>query len=87
LTSEFYVPFAFELLVKNQRTTKFTSPKGAYASPFTSLNKAWGYVDMLNTTWEDFFKESCPYNKVGALEVKANVWFKDYWEKIKKTTN
>jgi len=85
LTTEFYVPFAFELLVKNQRTGKWASPKGAYASPFTSLNKAWGYVDMLSTTWEDFFKDTCPYNKGGVLEVKANVWFKDYWEKVKAT--
>jgi len=83
LTNDFYVPLAFELLVKNQRTGKWASPKGAYASPFTSLNKAWGYVDMLSTNWEEFFKDSCVYNKGGTLEVKAHVWFKDYWEKIK----
>eukprot|EP01127_Copromyxa_protea_P014369 TRINITY_DN3988_c0_g1_i2.p1 TRINITY_DN3988_c0_g1~~TRINITY_DN3988_c0_g1_i2.p1 ORF type:complete len:406 (-),score=79.58 TRINITY_DN3988_c0_g1_i2:134-1351(-) len=83
LSTEFYVPLAFELLVKNQLTGKFISPKGAYASPFTATNKAWGYVDILNTTWDDFFKENT-FNANGCLEVKANVWFKDYWEQLKR---
>jgi len=83
LSAEFYVPLAFELLVKNQRSSKFISPKGAYASPFTATNKAWGYVDMLGVTWDDFFKSECVYSNKGVLEVKAHVWFKDYWEKVK----
>lgn len=46
------------------------SPKGAYPSPFTATNKAWGYVDIISTTWDDFFKDS-PYNAQGSIEVKV----------------
>lgn len=93
LGAEFYIPLAFELLIKSKHTGKYTryvscslplhssltlsphslsSPKGAYASPFTASNKAWGYVDMLGCTWEEFFKDDkSAYNNKGALEVKV----------------
>eukprot|EP01126_Amoeba_proteus_P033197 TRINITY_DN3254_c0_g2_i6.p1 TRINITY_DN3254_c0_g2~~TRINITY_DN3254_c0_g2_i6.p1 ORF type:complete len:384 (+),score=69.89 TRINITY_DN3254_c0_g2_i6:149-1300(+) len=83
LGKEFYVPLAFELLVKNQVSGKYVSTKGSYASPFTFQNRAWGYVDILGLPWETFLKETCVYNNKGALEVMAVVWFKDYWEKNK----
>jgi len=81
LGQNFYVPLAFELLVRNKLTGLYISAKGAYASPFTFANRAWGYVDILNVPWNDFLQPDCIYNNDGALDVKAVVWFKDVWLK------
>jgi len=81
LGQDFYIPLAFELLIKNKVTGQYVSSKGAYASPFSWANRAWGYVDILTLPWEDFLKPECVYNHDNVLHVKAVVWFKDYWEK------
>jgi len=73
----FYLPLAFELLVRNKNTKKYISTKGVYASPFTFQNRAWGYVDILGIQWEDFLNTSCAYNDNDCLYVKASVAFKD----------
>jgi len=73
----FYLPLAFELLVRNKNTKKYISTKGVYASPFTFQNRAWGYVDILGISWEDFLNPSCAYNDNDCLYVKASVAFKD----------
>jgi len=74
----FYLPLAFELLVRNKNTKKYISTKGVYASPFTFQNRAWGYVDILGITWDEFLSTSCHYNDSDCLYVKASVAFKDY---------
>jgi len=84
LGQDFYIPLAFELLVKNKITGQYQSAKGAYASPFTFSNRAWGYVDILNLSWNDFLQPDCIYNNDDCLEVKATVWFKDIWIKQKE---
>lgn len=84
LGQDFYIPLAFELLVKNKMTGQYQSAKGAYASPFTFSNRAWGYVDILNLSWNDFLQPDCIYNNDDCLEVKATVWFKDIWQKQKE---
>jgi hypothetical protein len=81
LGPNFYIPLAFELLVKNKVTGQYVSAKGAYASPFTFSNRAWGYVDILNLPWTDFLQPDCVFNQNDSLEVKAVVWFKDIWQK------
>uniref|UniRef100_A0A6B2L5S2 MATH domain-containing protein n=1 Tax=Arcella intermedia TaxID=1963864 RepID=A0A6B2L5S2_9EUKA len=78
LGQSFYLPLAFELLVRNKVTKKYTSPKGVYASPFTFLNRAWGYVDILGMTWEEFLSIHCLYNENDTLYIKASVAFKDF---------
>jgi hypothetical protein len=81
LGQNFYIPLAFELLVKNKITGQYVSAKGAYASPFTFSNRAWGYVDILNVPFNDFLLPDCVYNHNDTLDVKATVWFKDIWNK------
>jgi hypothetical protein len=81
LGQNFYIPLAFELLVKNKTNGQYVSAKGAYASPFTFSNRAWGYVDILNVPFNDFLLPDCIYNNNDSLDVKATVWFKDIWLK------
>ena len=52
LGNTFYLPLAFELLVRNKNTKKYISNKGVYSSPFTYQNRAWGYVDILGLPWD-----------------------------------
>jgi len=87
LGEDFFIPLAFELFVKNKTTGAYVSSKGAYASPFSWANRAWGYTDILGIPWDDFVKPDCVYNHNGTIHVKAVVWFKDYWEKLTNNKN
>lgn len=59
-------PFGFFLLC-----VLTISAKGAYASPFTFSNRAWGYTDILNVPWNDFLAPDCIYNNNDSLDVKV----------------
>jgi len=76
LGTTFYLPLAFELLSRNKVTKKYASNKGVYASPFTFQHRAWGYVDVLGVTWDEFIANS-PFNDNDCLHLKCCVAFKD----------
>jgi len=75
LNKNFYIPLVFELLIKNKITSKYICCKGIYQSPFTYQNRAWGYVDILGMTWDDFISPSCPFSDNDCLYIKASVAF------------
>jgi len=76
LANSFYLPLAFELLSRNKVTKKYVSHKGVYASPFTFQHRAWGYVDILGITWDEFITNSV-FNENDSLQLKCCVTFKD----------
>jgi len=76
LGNTFFLPLAFELLSRNKNTKKYVSHKGVYASPFTYQHRAWGYVDILGISWDDFVANS-PFNDNDTLNLKCCVAFKD----------
>jgi len=76
LCNNFYLPLAFELLSQNKNTKKYVSHKGVYSSPFTYQHRAWGYIDILGISWEEFLANSI-YNDNDSLHLKCCVAFKD----------
>lgn len=75
LAVKFFLPITFELTVKTRGPiNKFVSPKGVYSSPFSHLNRAWGYVDILNERWNEFISPSSKFRDDNdTLVIRANV--------------